>query len=275
LLFAANACAIAPTASSAQTASKQPVPELDCLIDVSARVKVSAGVPGLIRHVTVDRGDVVRAGDVLVELDSAVEQATYTVAAARAQNDQPLAAARAKQDNARRAAERFQRLKAVNAGAVTDADLQEAIMDARVADASVRDAELTLESARLEADRARALVEQKRVASPISGVVVERLMSAGEYRHEQAHILTLARLDPLHVEVFVPIAYFAHIRPKLTATILPEAPIGGQYSGEVTIVDRIFDAASGTFGVRLTLPNPTLDLPAGLRCRVRFDSPKG
>jgi hypothetical protein len=33
---------------------------------------------------------------------------------------------------------------------------------------------------------------------------------------------------------------------------------------------RVLDAASGTFGVRLRLPNQTLNLPAGIRCRIEF-----
>ena len=36
------------------------------------------------------------------------------------------------------------------------------------------------------------------------------------------------------------------------------------------VVDRVVDAASGTFGVRLELPNPNYALPAGLKCKVRF-----
>jgi hypothetical protein len=35
-------------------------------------------------------------------------------------------------------------------------------------------------------------------------------------------------------------------------------------------VDRVIDAASGTFGVRLQLSNPGNRIPAGLRCTVRF-----
>jgi hypothetical protein len=38
----------------------------------------------------------------------------------------------------------------------------------------------------------------------------------------------------------------------------------------VTVVDRVVDAASSTFGVRLELANPDYRLPAGLKCRVRF-----
>jgi hypothetical protein len=38
----------------------------------------------------------------------------------------------------------------------------------------------------------------------------------------------------------------------------------------VTVVDRVVDAASGTFGVRLELPNPDYKLPGGLKCDIRF-----
>ena len=52
--------------------------------------------------------------------------------------------------------------------------------------------------------------------------------------------------------------------------VIPEAPIGGQYMAEVKIVDRVIDAARGTLGVRLELPNPNHRLPAGLKCKVIF-----
>jgi hypothetical protein len=36
------------------------------------------------------------------------------------------------------------------------------------------------------------------------------------------------------------------------------------------VIDRVFDAASGTLGVRLELPNRQQKLPAGVRCKARF-----
>ena len=44
----------------------------------------------------------------------------------------------------------------------------------------------------------------------------------------------------------------------------------GQYPAKVTIVDGVADAASGTFRVRLGLPNEDYALPSGLKCRVSF-----
>ena len=39
---------------------------------------------------------------------------------------------------------------------------------------------------------------------------------------------------------------------------------------EVDVVDRLLDTRSGTFGVRLKLPNPDLAIPGGQKCRLRF-----
>jgi membrane fusion protein, multidrug efflux system len=55
--------------------------------------------------------------------------------------------------------------------------------------------------------------------------------------------------------------------------VRPNQPIGGSYNAVVSIVDAVFDAASGTFGVRLNLPNPDYRLPGGLRCHVDFNVP--
>ena len=60
------------------------------------------------------------------------------------------------------------------------------------------------------------------------------------------------------------------IRVGMSAQIVPEPPLKGTFLGIVTVVDRIADAANGTFGVRVSLPNPDYRLPAGLKCKVRF-----
>jgi len=77
-------------------------------------------------------------------------------------------------------------------------------------------------------------------------------------------------MDPLRVETFLPISVHGHIKVGDPADILPEAPVGGSYPAKVVVVDKVFDAASNTIGVRLELPNPELRLPAGIHCRVRF-----
>ena len=56
----------------------------------------------------------------------------------------------------------------------------------------------------------------------------------------------------------------------MKAEVRVELPVNRKYSAHVIIVDSVIDAASGTFGVRLELPNPDYRLPAGLLCQVVF-----
>lgn len=74
--------------------------------------------------------------------------------------------------------------------------------------------------------------------------------------------MTVARIDPLNVEVIVPAAHFGALRNGSTAKVVLDQPVGGTYTAKVVIIDQVIDAASGTFGVRLELPNPRSALPA-------------
>ena len=104
-------------------------------------------------------------------------------------------------------------------------------------------------------------------------MVTERALGPGEFRNDQAHILTVAEMDPLRVEAFLPVALYGTLKVGDTAQVMPEQPVGGRYAAKVTVVDQVLDAASGTVGVRLELPNPGLRLPAGIHCRLRFGGP--
>ena len=107
------------------------------------------------------------------------------------------------------------------------------------------------------------------IESPVDGVVAARLLGPAEYVGENP-ILTIARIDPLYVEVVAPVDFFGQIKIGKQAKVFPEAPVGGEYSAEIIVVDKVIDAASGTFGVRLKLRNKGYKLPAGLKCRVIF-----
>ena len=71
--------------------------------------------------------------------------------------------------------------------------------------------------------------------------------------------------------MFLPVVYFQNLKMGMTAKVYPAPPIGSMYQATVTVVDRVFDPASGTFGVRLALPNPGNLLPGGQRCKISFD----
>lgn len=67
-----------------------------------------------------------------------------------------------------------------------------------------------------------------------------------------------------------PVTLLGKIKTGQLASVMPESPVDGKYQAEVKIVDPILDAASGTFRIRLEVPNDDYKLTSGLRCRVRF-----
>jgi multidrug efflux pump subunit AcrA (membrane-fusion protein) len=66
----------------------------------------------------------------------------------------------------------------------------------------------------------------------------------------------------------VPTAQYGSLRVGDRITVRPELPGAAPVTATVRNVDRVLDAASNSFRVRLTMPNPEYALPAGLRCRA-------
>jgi len=84
-------------------------------------------------------------------------------------------------------------------------------------------------------------------------------------------LLRLAQMHPLRVEAIAPAAMFGKITPGMQAEVLAETHDGKAYVAEVAVVDRLIDPASGTFGIRLELPNSNYAIPSGLNCRLRIN----
>jgi RND family efflux transporter MFP subunit len=207
--------------------------EFDCIMEPHVTVNVSSSVEGLLDAVNVERGDQVKKGQVIASLKSEVEQAAVGLARMRAE---------------------FGKRKMVrNEDLIKKALISPSEMDQLETESLVAQKEL---------DQAEAVLSQRTVVSPIYGVVVDRFFSAGEFVQSQP-ILKIAQLNPLNVEVIIPVARMGNIRKGMTAVVKPQALVSGKYKAKVVIVDGVVDAASGTIGVRLELPNPKYLIPAG------------
>lgn len=243
----------------------------DCVIEPEQVVKLASQATGLITRLDVDRGDRVAKGQVLGTLADEVERAVLDLARARATNEHDIASGQARLVFLQRKYGRANQL--VTGNIVARATTEEAEAEMKVAEHQLRLAVLNLEVARLEVKQAEAALQQRALVSPVDGVVVERLLKPGEYRNDQSPVLTVAQVDPLRVEVFLPAAFWGQVKAGTVAEVSPEAPLSGRFEAVTTVVDQVMDAASGTFGVRLRLANPDLSLPAGIRCTVRFPAP--
>jgi RND family efflux transporter MFP subunit len=255
------------TAWAAAVGANSDAATFDCVIQPTEVVELSTPVPGIIDTIDVDRSDPVEKDQVVAKLQSGVEQAQVDLSKQRAGFDGEIESKRASRDFARRSQQRTQKL--YNKKAVPFHVLDEAKTDAILAATELSTAEQNKRMAELELERAEATLALRTVRSPISGVVVERLKSPGE-RVEDTPILRIAQIDPLRVEVIVPVGKFGTITKGMRAEVTPELAKRRKYIAQVTIVDKVVDAASGTFGVRLELPNPGNYIPGGLRCDLTF-----
>lgn len=241
----------------------------DCLIEPHRVVDVNSAVQGKIGSIQAERSDPVQQGQVLAELESAVEKATVELARARMQMDAELKTRQVSQAFANRKLVRFDDLYKEDVVSLQKQD--EVKTEAVLAGLQLEQARENMTIAGLELKRAEALLDQRIVKSPITGVVVERYKSAGEFVEDEP-ILRIAQLNPLNVEVILPASMFGTIKSGMQASVVPETSGNSSYQAEVTIVDRVVDASSGTFGVRLELANPDNRIPGGLKCLVSFPS---
>lgn len=241
----------------------------DCVMDPAQKVKVGSSVTGVLDKVYVKRGDTVKAGDKIAELNFAVEAANVSLARLQADSDQSVQAQRSRLALAQQKLERAEPLAAK--GITTQEKLEEAKSQAEIAERDLGTELVKQKLAKIELERAQAMLDLRTIRSPINGLVMDKNMSAGEFVNQEAFILTLVQMDPLYVEAYVPVSYWGKIHKGLLGTVHPAEPVGGAYKAPVTVVDRVFDAASGTFGVRLELDNPGNALPAGERCKIDFD----
>ncbi len=123
--------------------------------------------------------------------------------------------------------------------------------------------------AEMELRRSEELLRMRTIRSPMTGVVIERFVSPGEVARQEK-MVEIAQIDPLNVEVIAPVHMFGSIRAGMRAEVKAEDRVDRVYRARVKIIDRVIDAASGTFGIRLELRNPRHRIPAGIKCSVRF-----
>lgn len=268
LALVALAAATVPGALVAAAMDAAPAGAHECLVEPDSVADIGTPVQGILARLLVDRADSVVAGQPVAELESGLERAGVDHAEARASMQSEIAAREADLELATLDLERVEQMYAENL--VPSQQRDEARARRKVASAALVQARENRALLALELERARRRLAQRTLRSPVDGVVVERHARPGEFVYDNP-VMTIASLDPLRVEVVLPARLFGTIRPGDTARVFPELDAGAPLVATVDVVDRLLDTSSGTFGVRLTLPNPELAVPGGQRCRVAFD----
>lgn len=252
-------------------AGREVLSDLDCVVEPSAVVLLGAAVPGQLSTTRFDRSDFVSAGVVMATLESRVEKATLAISEEVATNATALELRRTSASFGLRTKERNETL--LQTSSISTQTMDQFDTESRIAALQVQQEQENLRLAQLRVERDRAAVERRMIVSPIDGTVVKRFKSTGEYVDNDP-VFEIAQLNPLHIEVIVPLEHLGKIESGMRGGITILAPEFDDQvlDAQVRRIDAVSDAASATYGVRLVLDNPELSIPSGVRCQVDFFS---
>ena len=198
-------------------------------------VTVSADLPGTIDRIAFDSGKPVRAGAVLVQLDTRQERAQ-------------LAAVEAQRNLAQQNIDRMRGL--LQEQVISRAEYDRAAAEDKQSDARV--AEI------------RAAIERKTIRAPFSGMLGIRQVNLGQYLSGGDPIVSLQSLNPIYVNFGLPQQDAAQARVGRSVRITSDDLAGVEFSGRVTAVDSIVNEATRNIQVQATLVNADGKLRPGM-----------
>lgn len=200
---------------------------------------LSADADGILSRIAVESGAVVKAGDLLVELDTSVETAQLAASAARA-------------DLAKITFDRNKELWDSKSNSKSEFDAADA----------------TYKQALADVEALKAQISKKQVRAPFDGRVGIRLANAGQFVARGKPLLPLQKLDPMYVNFAVPQRYLAAIATGQEVEVKVDAFADKKFVGRITAVNSEVDAATRNISVQATLANPDDVLRAGMFVRV-------
>jgi len=228
-------------------------------------------VGGIIQKRAFTEGAMVKAGELLYQIDPASYQATH--ASARA----AVSRAEATLNSARLKAQRQAELLAIEA--ISKQDHEDA-------QASLQQAEADLASARATLETASINLERTRIAAPISGRIEASTVTPGALvtANQETALTTVQQLDPIYVDIPQSSAEVLRLRKALaegklkndgdnSARIRLQLEDGSSYKheGKLQFSGVTVNTTTGAVTLRALVPNPERLLMPGMYVRARLE----
>jgi membrane fusion protein (multidrug efflux system) len=202
-------------------------------------VTVSADLPGTVARIAFDSGRAVKAGEILVELDTRQERAQ-------------LAAIEAQRDLAHINFARMKQL--VDEGVLARTEYDNATAQQKATDAQVGEIHAT--------------IARKTIRAPFSGILGIRQVNLGQYLSAGQAIVPLQSLNPIYVNFGVPQQTAVEARVGRTLRVSSNDVGGLTFAGRVTALDSVVNEATRNVQVQATLANPGGKLRPGMFVQV-------
>jgi membrane fusion protein, multidrug efflux system len=214
---------------------------LPATIEARHDLLLAAETSGRITEMNVDKGDRVKAGDVLMRIDAALWQALIRKAEVQLRD-------------AERDLKRYAELE--QSGAVSQRDFD--------------DIQLRRDTAAAELERAQVELDRCTLKVPIDGVVNDRMLELGEYANEGAAVIELVDISRVKLRVQVPEANIIQAAQAEEMEFGVDIYPGRTFSGRVAFVASKAGARGNSFPVELICDNADGALKAGMIATVRL-----
>jgi RND family efflux transporter MFP subunit len=261
------------------------------------QVTISSEADGKVSRILADLGDRVKAGQVLIQIDSEKQQYTFqqqqaALARALAQYGAPdpehLPEIERTPDAMRANADLLQATQAYNrATELFKRNLisQQALDDAQ---ATLHSKQAIYNSALQTGKNLRASIQGTQAAmkladrqlrdtqirAPFDGFVEKRLVNLGELVKTQTPVIAIVRLDPLKVTAEIPEKMAPWINTGETVQLQVDAYQGRTFSGKVSRISPAVNTSTRAFPFEALVPNSDAALKPGTFARVHIDSSK-
>ncbi len=236
-------------------------------------VDLHAKVSGFVRRTNVDRGSVVKQGQILATLEAPEMQAQIVEAESKAQ---ALELQRAEAEAKRAAAQStYDRLKSASAtpGVVAENDVVIAQKTAEAADAVVRSYQNSMKAAQAQVQAVRDLGHYLEIKAPFDGIITERNVHPGALvgpGSERTPLFRLHQVSRLRLIVAVPEALVGAIVQGARVPFTVPAYPGETFAGVVSLTAHDLDAKTRTMPVELEVKNTDLRLAPGMYPEVSW-----
>jgi RND family efflux transporter MFP subunit len=236
------------------------------------QLEIASLVAGVLGKVRVEEGDEVVAGQVLAELRADIMEAQVAVGKAKVKAAEYELTGRIAHHQMLK--EDFERAESLhNQGVMSDQQHAEAKLKMVLSEYAVETAKAAKEVQELESQQNEAELDLSVLRAPIDGQVFRIGRNVGEAVERYSPVLTMVSVDPLYVVAYVPVATAGRIGPGMKARLALENRPGEELTCTVAVVDKVADVASGTYRIKLTLPNPDKEITAGAKGTLSLRMP--
>ncbi|WP_417520630.1 efflux RND transporter periplasmic adaptor subunit [Marinobacter sp.] len=233
------------SATEARTESWTPSIKAVGSVNAVNGIEVANEVPGVISSINFESGDTVKKGDILIRLNTAIDEA----------------AVRTRRAEAQLAEQEFKRIS----------DL---LPKRAVSQSQFDESKANFDAAQARVNEADAQLSKKVIRAPFDGTLGIRMVDQGEYIATGTPIVEINMLDPIYVDFTLSEKNLQDVARDYSVVATVAAVPEQEFKGKVSAINTSVNPETRTVRVRATLSNPQKLLRPGMFATIRTLQPK-